>query len=195
MGEDPTSSASASCCSPPLHWHFLLVPCSLILRHPTPASRTTYLWDAFACLHSKQVSKTCLCLISLCLKGKEAASWPSCPKARWPLAELQPARVQHQPRRVSAQWGLCGCLSLQGAAWPFPLCAAARAGLKGVRFALSPLCFLQTFWWLVEQREKEPLLRTGSAEVPGLYRSGRRMFLLHTQSGLALLGLNVELLS
>lgn len=46
------------------------------------------------------------------------------------------------------------------------------------------------------QREKEPLLRAGSAEVPGLYRSRRqRMLLLHTQPGLALLGLNVELLS
>lgn len=112
--------------------------------------------------------------------------------AQLPEGTMAPGRAAASSGQ---QWGLCGCLSLQGAAWPFPLCAAARAGLKGVRFALSPLCFLQTFWWLVEQREKEPLLRTGSAEVPGLYRSGRRMFLLHTQSGLALLGLNVELLS
>lgn len=45
------------------------------------------------------------------------------------------------------------------------------------------------------EREKEPLLRTGSAEMPGLHRAEEGMLALHTQAGLASLGLTVELLS
>lgn len=84
----------------------------------------------------------------------------------------------------------------KGTALHLPLCAAARAGVKGVHFALSHLClFRLSGAWMNREREKEPLLRTGSAEMPGLYRAEEGMLALHTQAGLASLGLTVELLS
>lgn len=72
---------------------------------------------------------------------------------------------------------------------------AARAGLKGAHFALLSAFYRLSGAWLNREGEGA-LLRAGSAEVPGLYKGRRqRMLLLHTQPGLAALGLNVELLS